>query len=184
MVPLCGTSTTVPQPQPEGSSVQEVQLPQHNLIKQWIHAGTLSCTCWRVYMNNNKHSPLHFVYLGKTAYACMMKTGPILVKPFQKATREVSAEKYVTISKVIPLLCLLQCSVRKMNNTLAPHLTAQCRCRFQNSEHNYSLAAATFLDMQFKNFVFSDIGNVEEKVIQRREDLCFGGDKMRVHFHS
>ncbi|XP_051793095.1 zinc finger BED domain-containing protein 4-like [Acanthochromis polyacanthus] len=83
------------------------------------------------------------------------------LRPFEEATKEVSAEQYVTISKVIPLVCLLQCSAGQKDNTLASQLEAQCKRRFQNIEHNHILAASTFLDIRFKNIAFCDIRNVE-----------------------
>ena len=85
-------------------------------------------------------------------------------RPFKEATKEVSAEQYVTISKVIPLVSLLQhatSSAGQRNNTLASQLAAQCEQRFQNIEHNHILAVSTFLDIRFKNIVFCDPGNVE-----------------------
>ncbi|XP_049425257.1 E3 SUMO-protein ligase ZBED1-like [Epinephelus fuscoguttatus] len=86
------------------------------------------------------------------------------LRPFEEATKEVSAEHYVTISKVIPLVSLLQratSSAGQRGNSLASQLSAQCRRRFQNIEHNHTLAASTFLDIRFKNIVFCDTGNVE-----------------------
>ncbi|XP_078018726.1 E3 SUMO-protein ligase ZBED1-like [Epinephelus lanceolatus] len=86
------------------------------------------------------------------------------LRPFEEATKEVSAEHYVTISKVIPLVSLLQratSSAGQRGNSLASQLSAQYKRRFQNIEHNHTLAASTFLDIRFKNIVFCDTGNVE-----------------------
>ncbi|XP_035799093.1 E3 SUMO-protein ligase ZBED1-like [Amphiprion ocellaris] len=83
------------------------------------------------------------------------------LRPFEEATKEVSAEQYVTISKVITLVCLLQRSAGQKDNTLASQLAAQCQRRFQNIEHSHTIAASTFLDIRFKNIAFCDIGNVE-----------------------
>lgn len=79
------------------------------------------------------------------------------LKPFEEATREMSGEQYLTISKVIPLVCLLQkaaTSAGQKGNTLASLLAMQCKRRFQNIEHNHTLAASTFLDPRFKNMSF------------------------------
>lgn len=84
--------------------------------------------------------------------------------PFEEATKEVSAEQYVTISKVIPLVSLLQqatSSAGQRSNTLASQLEAQCKRRFQNVKHNHTSAVSIFLDIRFKNIVFCDSGNVE-----------------------
>ena len=88
----------------------------------------------------------------------------LVLRPFEEATKEVSAEQYVTVSKVIPLVSLLQqktSSAGQRSNTLASQLAAQYKRRFQNTEHNHTLAASTFLEMRFKNIVFCDPGNVE-----------------------
>lgn len=86
------------------------------------------------------------------------------LKPFEEVTREVSADKNVTLSKVIPLLSLLQrasASAGPNANILASHLAENCRRRFPSREQNSILAASTLLDPTFKNVVFSDNGNVE-----------------------
>lgn len=86
------------------------------------------------------------------------------LKPFEEVTREVSADKNVTLSKVIPLLSLLQrasASAGPNANILASHLAENCRWRFPSREQNSILAASTLLDPTFKNVVFSDNGNVE-----------------------
>lgn len=58
------------------------------------------------------------------------------LKPSEEATREVSADQYVTISKIIPLVGLLQRSAGgQINNPLASHLLAQYRRRLQNTEN-------------------------------------------------
>uniref|UniRef100_A0A674MNF8 BED-type domain-containing protein n=1 Tax=Takifugu rubripes TaxID=31033 RepID=A0A674MNF8_TAKRU len=86
-----------------------------------------------------------------------------VLRPFEEATKEVSAEQYVTVSKVIPLVSLLQQATTSaaQSNSLASQLAAQCKRRFQNIEHNHTLAASTFLDIRFKNIVFCDSTNVE-----------------------
>uniref|UniRef100_A0A674MCS2 BED-type domain-containing protein n=1 Tax=Takifugu rubripes TaxID=31033 RepID=A0A674MCS2_TAKRU len=86
-----------------------------------------------------------------------------VLRPFEEATKEVSAEQYVTVSKVIPLVSLLQQATTSaaQSNSLASQLEAQCKRRFQNIEHYHTLAASTFLDIRFKNIVFCDSTNVE-----------------------
>ncbi|RXM27538.1 Zinc finger BED domain-containing protein 4, partial [Acipenser ruthenus] len=87
-----------------------------------------------------------------------------VLKPFEEATREVSAENYVSISKVIPLVTLLQkttSNTEQQGNPLAVHLSRQCKRSFQNIEHNYTLTASTLLDIRFEIVVLSDSGNVD-----------------------
>ncbi|MGH0136788.1 UNVERIFIED_CONTAM: hypothetical protein FKN15_062076 [Acipenser sinensis] len=72
------------------------------------------------------------------------------LRPFEEATREVSAEKHVSVSKVIPLVSLLLSTA-----------ALQCQRRFRGIETFHSLAASTFLDIRFKNLAFRDRDNVE-----------------------
>lgn len=75
-------------------------------------------------------------------------------RPFEEVTREVSAEKLVSISKMIPLTRLLMTSpadLSKSGNKIAGHLAYQCTRRFNNIEQNYPLAGSTWLDPRFKS---------------------------------
>lgn len=106
--------------------------------------------------------------MGETPCAWMMKNGPISAKPLKHSgplKRPLRrAEQYVTISKVIPLVSLLQnatMSAGHNGNSLALQLVTQCKRCFENIEHNYTLAASTFLDIRFKNIPFCETGNVE-----------------------
>ncbi|KAK3518752.1 hypothetical protein QTP70_010887 [Hemibagrus guttatus] len=86
------------------------------------------------------------------------------LRPFEEATKDVSVEQYVNISKVIPLVSFLQnatMSVGQKGSTLALQLATQCKRRFENIEHDYTLEDSTFLDIRFKNIVFCDTENVE-----------------------
>lgn len=86
------------------------------------------------------------------------------LKPFEEVTKGVSADKNATLSKVIPLLSLLQracASAGWKGNILVSHLAENCRRCFPSREQNSILAASTLLDPRFKNVVFSDNGNVE-----------------------
>ncbi|MGH0159335.1 UNVERIFIED_CONTAM: hypothetical protein FKN15_045766 [Acipenser sinensis] len=86
------------------------------------------------------------------------------LRPFEEATREVSAEKHVSVSKVIPLVSLLlraAAATERQGSCLATELALQCQRRFCVIETFHSLAASTFLDIRFKNLAFRDRDNVE-----------------------
>ncbi|KAK6470307.1 zinc finger BED domain-containing protein 1-like [Huso huso] len=86
------------------------------------------------------------------------------LRPFEEATREVSAEKHVSVSKVIPLVSLLlraAAATERQGSSLATELALQCQGRFRGIETFHSLAASTFLDIRFKNLAFRDRDNVE-----------------------
>ena len=91
-----------------------------------------------------------------------------LLKHFEQATREISAEKYLTISKVIPLARLLQYVTIQCPSTLnlKTELLSSMARRFTNIEANFTLAASTLLDPRFKKIAFSD-GSTCNQAVQR-----------------
>ncbi len=86
------------------------------------------------------------------------------LRPFEEVTREISTEKHVSVSKVIPLVALLLRSTATyqcQGSKLAAELSAQCQRRFRGIETFYGLAVSTYLDIRFKNLGFRDMTNVE-----------------------
>ncbi|KAL6473272.1 hypothetical protein MHYP_G00194600 [Metynnis hypsauchen] len=86
------------------------------------------------------------------------------LRPFEEVTREVSADKYVSVSKVIPLVSLIHRAVAAcecQGSSLAAQLAQQRQRRFRGIESIYCLAASTFLDVRFKHLGFRDKDNVE-----------------------
>lgn len=85
------------------------------------------------------------------------------LRPFEEVTREVSAEKYVSVSKVIPLVSLIHRAVaacERQGSSLATQLAQQCQRRFRGIESIHCLAASTFLDVRFKHLGFRDKDSV------------------------
>uniref|UniRef100_A0A671XLS4 HAT C-terminal dimerisation domain-containing protein n=1 Tax=Sparus aurata TaxID=8175 RepID=A0A671XLS4_SPAAU len=86
------------------------------------------------------------------------------LRPFEEATREISTEKHVLVSKVIPLVSLLlrtTATSERQGSKLAAELSVQCLRRFRAIETCYGLAVSTYLDTRFKNLAFRDSTNVE-----------------------
>lgn len=86
------------------------------------------------------------------------------LRPFEEVTREISSEKHVSVSKVIPLVTLLMratAHLEAQGSQLAAMLSEQCQHRFRGIEAIYSLGSSTYLDTRFKNFVFRDTTNVQ-----------------------
>ncbi len=148
----------------------QLHLPQHKLIqamnKQW---NSVLCMLDRLY-EQRRAVTTALCLLGRNNM-CLndeewshISQAIEVLRPFEEATKEVSGEHYVSISKVIPLVSLLlqaTSSAGHRSNTLASQLAAQCKRRFQNIEHNHTLAASTFLDIRLKKIVFCDPVNVE-----------------------
>ena len=97
-----------------------------------------------------------------------MKSAVSLLKPFEAATREVSGDSYVTVSKLIPLArSLQQLTVGTSTTTkLGDYLCLQMRRRFLNMESHHILSAATLLDPRLKKIAFADSG-VAESCVRR-----------------
>ncbi|KAK3875934.1 hypothetical protein Pcinc_019232 [Petrolisthes cinctipes] len=100
-----------------------------------------------------------------------VKSAVQVLEPFQEATREMSSEKFTTLSKIIPLIRTLQdCTVSRKANifSLCDELQKQFAKKFTGMEANFHIAAGTLLDPRFKKVSFSDIGNskrIEERLI-------------------
>ncbi len=78
-----------------------------------------------------------------------------VLQPFETATTEMSAENYVSISKIIPIArSLQQLTGNDASHGVNKELVAQMRQRFVNMEGNVSLAKSTLLDPRFKKLAF------------------------------
>ena len=86
-----------------------------------------------------------------------------ILKPFEDVTREMSGEKYVSASKIIPLSKALQHfnTSHTCTSSLKDMLTQE-----MNMEGNQLLASATIIDPRFKKIPFSD-RNAAERVIRQ-----------------
>lgn len=86
------------------------------------------------------------------------------LRPFVEVAQEVSSEKHVSVSKVIPLVSLIHRAVaacEHQGSSLVTQLAQQCQHRFRGIEAIQGLAASTFLDIRFKHLGFRDKDNVE-----------------------
>ena len=79
-----------------------------------------------------------------------------VLAPFKAATREISADKYISGSKIIPLSRTLQrptcSSVQPAVQKLVNVLLCKMNRIFLNMEGNMLLAVPTLLDPRFKKF--------------------------------
>ena len=80
------------------------------------------------------------------------------LKPFELATRELSADQYTSVSKVIPLIHQLQsvCSEKADTNYLCRLLSRELSHRFTGIENSFVLAVSTYCDPRFKRIPFKD----------------------------
>jgi hypothetical protein len=83
-----------------------------------------------------------------------------ILEPFEAVTREVSAEKHVSSSVIIPLCKSLQRITASRTDSpaysLCEKLVEQMNRRFRYMDGNRVIAAATILDPRFKKLPFTD----------------------------
>jgi len=110
--------------------------------------------------------------LDPSDHAVVVQTISVL-KPFEKATREMSGDSFVSVSKLIPLIHLLQdmlgpaagtSSSTAVESRLQMELKHQMKRRFAQIESNYTLAAPTILDPWFKKVAFCSLEPAERTV--------------------
>ena len=89
----------------------------------------------------------------------LLKAAMAILKPFEATTKEIPADKHVSIFKVIPPANSRQCltgAITEKDTPLVPNLSYQMRHRFTNIESACMLAMSTLLDPQMKKLAFSD----------------------------
>ncbi|KAK7004624.1 zinc finger BED domain-containing protein 1 [Biomphalaria glabrata] len=90
------------------------------------------------------------------------------LQPLEEATREISSEKYTTLSKILPLSRVLfeKLSDTKSSATsIIPHLLSQMRKCFNLLSTNFTVSASTLLDPRYKKHGLPD-DNTEDFVIR------------------
>ena len=80
-----------------------------------------------------------------------------VLKPFLEATENISGDKYVSISMIIPLVKLLQQNVRQHLVTipLAAIISTELTSLFSPIQGAFVTACTTLLDSRFKKLPFS-----------------------------
>ena len=125
-----------------------------------------------------KQSLQHFVYW--TRQTCIsteeketiMKSLNLLLQPFLQATEDISGDKYVSISMIIPLSRLLQRTCSKVpQSLLRQHLLSELQRRFALTESIYVMAVATLLDPRFKKLAFVDTSAMETAIRRLKGEI-------------
>ena len=88
----------------------------------------------------------------------ILKDAIALLEPFEEATRELSTEKFVSVSKVIPIARSLQAVISKSSSVrpLKLELLEQMQRRFLNMEGHNILCNSTLFDPRFKKLGFTN----------------------------
>ena len=103
------------------------------------------------------------------------------LRPFELATRELSADKYTSVSKVIPLIHQLQslCSEKAETNSLSRLLSRELVRRFTGIENSYVLAVSSYCDPRFKKLAFKDKRALEQAQARLTQEILQSATESR-----
>ncbi len=148
---------------------KQLKSPEHKLISVETRWNSVFYKFERLFEQKEAVTTV-LCLLGKTSLCLseedwsMISLSIDALRPFEEVTRDISTEKHVSVSKVIPLVSLLMRSTATyqcQDSKLTAELSAQCQRRFRGVETFYGLAVNTYLDIRFKNLGFRDMANVE-----------------------
>ena len=95
------------------------------------------------------------------------------LRPFLEATEEISGEKYVSVSLIVPLTKILQQQYRSthLTHALAGILSTELRHRFLSIETAYVTAVSTLLDPRFKKIPFANQSALDQTIRRLTQEL-------------
>lgn len=102
----------------------------------------------------------------------------VVLRLFENVTLEMSAQRNVTISKVLPLVSCLNNSISsyipdtELGSKLKDVTVAELNKRFGNIEKFYSFPIATLLDPKFKNLHFKDPVDCSKAITKLKNLVC------------
>ncbi|XP_054272583.1 zinc finger BED domain-containing protein 4-like [Macrosteles quadrilineatus] len=93
-----------------------------------------------------------------------------ILEPFHEVTKEMSTEKYLTASKVIPITKGLKSAITKLSRNVSKDLVKTISSnmlkgideRFPNLEKSKSFSLCTFLDPKYKHYLFQEASTERE----------------------
>lgn len=99
-----------------------------------------------------------------------------VLRPCEEVTKEMSSEKYLNASKVIPITRGLKSALKKISvnvnkesvKDVLNSMLKSCDDRFPNLEKSKTLRLCTFLDPRYKHHMFLE----ESTTIEIKKDLC------------
>lgn len=100
-----------------------------------------------------------------------------ILKPWANVTKEMSAEKNVTVSKIIPVVFCIRRVMDRINMTtemarnLRDNIVANLNERMRDIEKNMLYAIPTFLDPRFKSDNFESVFTCGNVVMALNEEL-------------
>ena len=106
----------------------------------------------------------------------------VVLKPFFDVTKEISSEKYTSISKIIPIINILTKFLDAKSSALGEQLKKQIQSYFSDVESEKFSLYSTFLDPRFKDILLSKeakqtVHDEIEDVIKKSEPMATDNEK-------
>ena len=159
---------------------QQLKVAEHKLIQPVdTHWNSVCYMLERLYEQTEAVTTALFL-LGRNALCLNMRELSFIkqtvdaLQPFEEVTQEISAEKYVSVSQMIPLVSLIHRAIaacERQCSSLATKLAQQCQRRFRGIESIHCLAATIFLDDRFKHLGFRDNVEVMKKHLSEIQEV-------------
>lgn len=150
-----------------------LNLPEHKLIQQVITRWNSVYYMMTRYLEQHEAVRTALSLLERTDLAVPSDSNGYIeemirvLQPFEAVTTELSAEKYVSVSKILPLARGLQKVTMSNKNDgicleLSEKLLSQMSHRFSNFEDKAVVAVGTLLDPRFKKIPFASETSVDK----------------------
>ena len=153
---------------------KRLDLPEHKLIQQVETRWNSTYYMMERYMEQNEAIRTALCIQDRNDLVLSTEKNPFIeemiriLHPFETVTTELSSEKYISASKIIPLARGLQKITNSHStiicSTLRFNLIAQMSTRFANLEEKMVIAIATLLDPRFKKITFTNPTVVQQMV--------------------
>ena len=161
---------------------QQLKLPEHKLIQEVDTRWNSTFYMFERIVEQYQAITTALCLSGRndlclsTADIKLLEATLSVLQPFEAATREISADQYVSISKAIPLARSLQhlTAGSSCETSLGSKLSAQMRRRYTAIEQAHVLALSTLMDPRMKKMAFSNreaARQGEQWIIQEAKDL-------------
>ena len=147
-------------------------LPEHKLIQQVETRWNSSFYMMERYIEQNEAVHTALCLQDRNDLVLSSDKNPFIEKmievlrPFESVTTELSSEKYVSASKIIPIARGLQKVITSLSagicTGLCEKLISQMATRFRNLEEKGFIAIATLLDPRFKKIPFLNQSSVQQ----------------------
>ncbi|XP_011407706.1 PREDICTED: zinc finger BED domain-containing protein 4-like [Amphimedon queenslandica] len=160
------------------STQQQLNMPELKLIQDVVTRWNSTYLMFERILSQHEAVTTTLCLLGKAAMCISteekesISEALVLLKPFLQATEEISGDKYISISIIIPLTkMLLKATSNGPNVPLRPLLVQELMRRFSQVEQRYTMAVSTLLDPRFKKLAFADSAAVDQAIRRLKSEV-------------